>query len=82
MFDMRLKNKVAIITGASGGIGSAAVKLFADEGAKVLAVDRNEDLLRATIASFETSQAAYFVADVTQEAEVETPDLAGLISSC
>lgn len=68
---MRLKNKVAIITGASGGIGSAAVKLFADEGAKVLAVDRNEDLLRATIASFETSQAAYFVADVTQEAEVD-----------
>ncbi|HUS23477.1 MAG TPA: glucose 1-dehydrogenase [Candidatus Binatia bacterium] len=39
---MRLKNKVAVITGAGSGIGREAALLFAKEGAKVVAADLNE----------------------------------------
>lgn len=39
---MRLKNKIALVTGASSGIGYAAAKLFAREGAKVLVASRRE----------------------------------------
>lgn len=39
---MRLKNKVAIITGASHGMGEAEARLFAKEGASVLLTDIDE----------------------------------------
>jgi 3-oxoacyl-[acyl-carrier protein] reductase len=41
----RLAGKVAIVTGAASGIGAASAKLFADEGAQVLAVDRPESAI-------------------------------------
>ncbi|MGH8959344.1 MAG: glucose 1-dehydrogenase [Acidimicrobiia bacterium] len=40
---MRLENKVALITGAAGGIGREATLLFAAEGASVVAVDVNRE---------------------------------------
>lgn len=36
---MRLKDKVAIVTGAAHGMGEAEVRLFAQEGAKVVVAD-------------------------------------------
>ena len=36
---MRLMNKVAIVTGASSGMGAATARLFAAEGAKVVLTD-------------------------------------------
>ena len=42
-----LENKTAIVTGASSGIGYAAAKLFASEGANLVVIARRADKLRA-----------------------------------
>lgn len=44
----RLENKVAVVTGASSGIGNAIARLYAAEGAKVVMFARREDKLRET----------------------------------
>lgn len=46
----RLQNKVAIVTGAASGMGEATVKLFAAEGAKVIAADINMAGLEKVVA--------------------------------
>ena len=43
--DTGLKDRVILVTGASGGIGAATVRMLAKEEAKVIASGRNEDKL-------------------------------------
>ncbi|MBY0422458.1 MAG: glucose 1-dehydrogenase [Parvularculaceae bacterium] len=69
---MRLAGKIAIVTGAAGGMGAASAQLFAAEGAKVVAVDRNEagcaDVARAIDAA--GGAAIGVAADVTKTADI------------
>lgn len=67
-FRPRLAGKVAIITGATGGIGEATAKLFLQEGASVMLVARSADKLAQTRSRLgASSHLAHFVADATDE---------------
>jgi len=67
----RLEGKVAVITGAANGIGYAASKLFAEEGAKVLLVDISEDGLKKAVQSIAGDGISYVTADVSIPEEVQ-----------
>ena len=54
--DQRLAGKIAIITGAARGMGEASARLFARHGARVVLVDKRDDLGRAVAESIHESQ--------------------------
>jgi NAD(P)-dependent dehydrogenase (short-subunit alcohol dehydrogenase family) len=68
---MRLQNKVALITGASSGIGRETALLFAREGASVVCVDVNDNEGKRTVKLIKAAggNAAYTHADVSHAAE-------------
>jgi NAD(P)-dependent dehydrogenase (short-subunit alcohol dehydrogenase family) len=66
----RLKNKTAIITGGSGGIGKATAKIFTQEGAKVLLVDIDKDALIKAKDEIGSSNIDHVVADVTNSKDI------------
>jgi NAD(P)-dependent dehydrogenase (short-subunit alcohol dehydrogenase family) len=70
---MNLHNKTAIITGAAAGIGAASAALFAREGAKVVAVDIDRELLDQISAQIGRAggECLAVVADVSQRDDVE-----------
>ena len=69
---MRLKDKVAIITGAGLGMGREAAVLFAKEGAKVVVFDLNAEAGRETVGMIEDAggTAMFVQGDVADEAAV------------
>ena len=70
---MRLKDKIALITGAGSGIGEATAKTFAREGATVVVVDLNEDGGNRVVSEIRKSgaKAEFLAADVGVTAEIE-----------
>ena len=71
----RLKNKIALVTGAASGIGRATVMRFAAEGAQVVAADVNPTALAVLATTLHSlgQPLTTMVCDVTQVAETEYP---------
>ncbi len=70
---MRLANKVAIITGAAGGMGQAAAELFTQEGANVVVTDVNAVAGEETVKNIRDAggKAIFVKANVANEDEVK-----------
>ncbi len=70
---MKLKDKVAIVTGAGSGMGKAIAVLYAKEGAKVIASDINRENVQAVVDEIKAAggQASAVVANVAKEADIE-----------
>ena len=70
---MRLKDKVAVITGAGSGFGEGMARLFAEEGARVVIADINETGGKrvAQVIQQQGGQAMFQKADVSKDAEVK-----------
>src|SRR5674536_51313 len=69
----RLENKVALVTGASSGMGYEIAKLFAKEGASVVVIARRKEKLAALIAQIEADggKGIADAGDVTSEDDVQ-----------
>jgi NAD(P)-dependent dehydrogenase (short-subunit alcohol dehydrogenase family) len=67
-----LQGKIALVTGASSGIGRAIALVFAREGAKVVVSDMNEDGGRETVrlVAQQGGEALFFKANVAEPAEM------------
>lgn len=65
-----LEDKVAIITGGCGGIGTATVKAFLAAGARVMLVDLDGAKVEQTVKSLDSSRLKGFAADVSRADQV------------
>ncbi|MCG8539973.1 MAG: 3-oxoacyl-ACP reductase FabG [Clostridia bacterium] len=70
---MRLKDKVAIVTGAAKGIGAATAVKFGKEGAKVAVCDIDMESIEKTVNAIKEigGEAIGFKVDITQKEEIE-----------
>jgi len=71
--DLKLKDKVVLVTGGTGGIGSAIVRGFLREGAKVAFSSTSQAKIDALIPTLDAAegQVAGFVADMTSEEDIK-----------
>jgi len=69
---MRLKEKVAVVTGAASGIGKAIVQRFATEGARVIIADKNAAAIEPAVGEIKAAggDVGGFAVDVTQREQV------------
>lgn len=74
MFSLRLKDKVALITGAGGGLGRAVADGYASEGAQLVLVDANKERLQETKKALEGKAPSTLVltCDVTSSQSVDS----------
>jgi len=67
-----IKNKVAIVLGGAGGIGSQIANSLAEQGCKIAVVDNNEENGASVTASLNgISVAAFFKCDISKLSEIE-----------
>jgi NAD(P)-dependent dehydrogenase (short-subunit alcohol dehydrogenase family) len=71
---MRLKDKVAIVTGSSNGIGKRTARRFAEEGAKVVVSDVQDDLGKEVAERIrrDGGTAVYVRCDILQEQDIKS----------
>lgn len=71
---MKLQDKVAIVTGATSGMGRATAVLFAKEGAKVVVTGRNEERAKAVVDEIKANggDAIYVLGDAADLSFCET----------
>ncbi|PQA96995.1 glucose dehydrogenase [Chryseobacterium shigense] len=69
----RVKDKVALITGAAIGMGKATAELFAEEGAKVIVADFNEEEGRRVVEQIKAAggEATFCKVDISDSKQVE-----------
>ena len=70
---MKLSGKTAIVTGAGSGMGRAIARLFAKEGARVVAFDMNEDSVQAVVEEMKTGggDVVGIAGNVTNQSDID-----------